>query len=300
MCIRDSACAIAGAPAQVYCWGSSAGIAAGNLAMVTPISGTPVAIAAGATHVCAIVASGSDRTPYCWGNNTYGTLGRGTMGGSDGTPTAVDGSIVDAAELALGEAHSCVRRATGAVMCWGYNMDGRVGDGTTAVRNSPTAVSGLSDAVALAAGTAHTCAVRATDRVWCWGANSTGALGDGTTAGRSAPVQATVLGARSATAVACGGLHSCAVADGDVHCWGGNASGQLGRGDRLPASGLVSLGLSGIVTLSGARNAFDVANHTCGLRADGTAVCWGSGTLGRLASGVDLTVPTPLPVLLTY
>jgi len=97
----------------------------------------------------------------------------------------------DAVELATGYAHTCARRASGAVACWGNNYGGQLGDGTTTDRSTPAAVSGLTDAVELATGGFHTCARRASGAVACWGLNYSGQLGDGTTTDRSTPVPVT-------------------------------------------------------------------------------------------------------------
>ena len=76
-----------------------------------------------------------------------------------------------------GGSHACLLRADGAVLCWGRNDDGQLGDGTRTPRSVPVRV--LDDAIALAAGERHTCAVRAGGTVACWGADDTGQLGDG-------------------------------------------------------------------------------------------------------------------------
>jgi alpha-tubulin suppressor-like RCC1 family protein len=49
-------------------------------------------------------------------------------------------SGTSAVELAAGGNHTCARRSDGAVLCWGRNLDGELGDGTTMNRNVPTPV----------------------------------------------------------------------------------------------------------------------------------------------------------------
>jgi alpha-tubulin suppressor-like RCC1 family protein len=44
------------------------------------------------------------------------------------------------ASVTAGVAYSCGTTAGGAVYCWGYNVHGGVGDGTTTDRSLPTAV----------------------------------------------------------------------------------------------------------------------------------------------------------------
>src|SRR5206468_1761471 len=75
---------------------------------------------------------------------------------------------------------SLARKSDGSVWAWGNNGFGQLGDGSTAERDAPVHVSGLSGAVAVSAGESHSLAVRNDGTVWAWGANRFGQLGDGT------------------------------------------------------------------------------------------------------------------------
>ena len=55
------------------------------------------------------------------------------------------------------------------MQCWGAATFGRLGNGSTIDRPTPTAVSGSADALEIAAGNRHTCARRASGAVSCWG-----------------------------------------------------------------------------------------------------------------------------------
>ena len=80
---------------------------------------------------------------------------------------------------------------TGAVNCWGYNGNGRLGNGNTTDSSVPVAVAAFTDgatAVSITAGARHTCAVLNTGAVNCWGENGDGQLGNGTTTDSSVPV----------------------------------------------------------------------------------------------------------------
>ena len=90
-------------------------------------------------------------------------------------------------------------------------------------------------ATSIAAGTNHTCALLDDGSVKCWGENN-GQLGIdnitqmGDDSGEMAQLTGINLGTgRTATAIAAGGYHNCAVLDNEsVKCWGYNRYGQLG------------------------------------------------------------------------
>ena len=184
---------------------------------------TAVAIAAGEYHTCAILDDGS---VSCWGSNDYGALGDGTTTDRN-TPTQTSSLGTDRTAVALsaGDYHTCAILDDGSVSCWGYNVFGQLGDGTTTQRTTPTQTSSLGTdrtAVAIDVGEDYTCAILDDGSVSCWGRNYYGALGDGTTTDRNTPAQTSSLGTdRTAVAISAGRYHTCAVLDdGSVSCWG--------------------------------------------------------------------------------
>ena len=205
-------------------------------------------IASGANHNCAILDDGS---VSCWGYNGQGQLGDGTTT-SRNTPTQTSSLGTDRTAVAItaGSDHTCAILDDGSVSCWGYNGYGRLGDGTTTNRNTPTQTSSLGTdrtAVAITAGAYHTCAILDDGSVSCWGWNNHGQLGDGTNTDRNTPTQTSSLGTdRTAVAITVGTFHTCAILDdGSVSCWGYNGYGQLGDGtttDRNTPTQTSSLG----------------------------------------------------------
>ena len=252
-------------------------------------------VVAGQRHTCALTSGGGIQ---CWGWNQFGQLGDGTGGLTNDrlTPVPVTGLTSGVVAAAAGYYHTCAVTTAGALLCWGGNQYGQLGDGTTTDRWTPVPVNGLtSGVVAVTAGYYHTCALTSAGEVQCWGANNGGRLGDGTTTDRPTPGPVSGL-TSGVTAVAAGVHHTCALKDGGVQCWGGNAWGQVGDAtttDRLtpvPTSGLTI----GVVAL--ASGSF----HSCAVIGGGTVQCWGnngSGQLGDGTSGPTNSRSTPVPVV---
>jgi alpha-tubulin suppressor-like RCC1 family protein len=67
------------------------------------------------------------------------------------------------------QSHACALLSGGTIQCWGYNVYGVLGNGTTKNPSVPIPVSGITDARAVAAGDSHTCALLSGGSVQCWG-----------------------------------------------------------------------------------------------------------------------------------
>ncbi len=133
--------------------------------------------------------------------------------------------------------------------------------------------------VRVSAGFSHACAVAA-GRLSCWGDDGDGRLGVAGGDAGTGQTPVTIAGGPW-VAPAVGSVHSCALAsDGGVWCWGGNASGQLGSGDRTsrPEPRQVALPAKALDV----RTAFE---FTCAVLADASAWCWGYNWEGQLGLG---------------
>lgn len=152
--------------------------------------------------------------------------------------------------------------------CRGGRRYGEHGDADLAGR----CVGDLSGAiVALAAGSDHTCARAADGRLWCWGDNQRGGLGRDDVDATPTPAALPTLG--GVTDVDGGEYHTCAVAAGEVLCWGLDDLGQLGDGRDDGAARSIpqpAEGLSGIVDVDLGEG------HACARDAAGDVWCWGS------------------------
>src|SRR6266545_4493388 len=131
----------------VLCWGAGSFGQLGNgqvkgsstPASVSGLDSGVAAVSTGGLHSCALTAEGG---VLCWGLNTSGQLGNGTTTNSP-TPVGVAGLGSGVAAIAAGGSHTCAHSSTGAVLCWGLNSSGQLGNGTTTNSPVPIDVTGL-------------------------------------------------------------------------------------------------------------------------------------------------------------
>lgn len=284
----------------VRCWGQNASGTLGDNTTTdrhAPVQvvglGNATAIATGFFHACALLADGTVR---CWGDNSSGQLGDGTTTERH-TPVQVVG-LTNVIEIGAGAAFTCALRSDGTVQCWGTNMDsgqnfGKLGVGNNITSSTVPLPLGLVNVTSLSVGPFHSCAGETGGALFCWGLNNNGQLGDGSTGNiRFTPVlNAGIVGTISATALTATSLHSCAIrSNGSSACWGANTIGQLGDGTsgNIRTSPVVVNGLGSPATISAGDQ------HTCGVRAPGNAMCWGSNLSGQLGDNTLTSRASPV------
>jgi alpha-tubulin suppressor-like RCC1 family protein len=209
--------------------------------------------------------------------------------GGEGT-ASLEVSAIPGMPIASVKQHSCAVSGS-KVQCWGRNVEGQLGDGTTLTPLIPVFVSGITTATAVGTGYYHSCALLSNGVVNCWGENIFGQLGNATTTSSNAPVA--VVGIATATEIWVGPYHNCALLlDGTVKCWGHNERSQLGDRTQTNRSTPVTA-----LEITDAVAVWVGGLHSCTLLANGTVKCWGYNREGQLGDGSKIDRPVPVEVL---
>ena len=157
----------------------------------------------------------------------------------------------------------------GELYAWGWNHNGKLGDGTTTNRSTPTRIGSDSDWGRLSQGGNHSMAVKTNGELYAWGPNDEGQLGDGTTSRRLNPTR---IGDKADWKfVTVGYKHSLAInSRGELYAWGRNYNGQLGDGTTEQRNSPVRIGIADNWTQAAAGNGYSLA-----LNGSGELFSWG-------------------------
>lgn len=225
---------------------------------VTPVAPVPEPgpeWSVGLSHRCRVV----DGRAHCEGSNRYGESG------NPGLPVKVE-------EVLAGQGSTCAR-GEGRVFCWGF----RQGPGATST-GTPVEVP-MKDADKIWNGPGGTvCAVSITKgglnqqgkddpgSLWCWGE---GISAEGVTGRGWAETPVKIAESADWDAVLVGWRTVCAL-QGEVElwCWGGQPDGSHYAEGRMLGR---DKNFGGIVL----RRVDEAREQVCGLRKDGTEVCYG-------------------------
>lgn len=199
---------------------------------------TATELAVGDDHTCALLDNGS---LVCWGQNGQGELGIGSTTNGTTPATVSLGAGFTPVHIAASYYSTCAWTSAGAAKCWGNNTNGQLGQGnTTPIGDGGSGLSvAFASVISFGGGLVSqvspadysTCARLSTGSVKCWGMNNDGQLGLGNMTAIQAPGSAVDFGGgRTATQIATGGAHTCALLDNNsMRCWGANDNGQLGQ-----------------------------------------------------------------------
>lgn len=238
-------------------------------------------MAVGTDHVIVCTAAGD---VLAWGRNHRGQLGDGSV--SDRSAPVVLRGVSKALAVAAGNGVSAAITRSGTVRAWGRNSFGQLGQGDS---ETPTQRSALAQSrpvtvslprgsypVAVDAGHRHLAVALRDGRLLLAGLDAAGRPHEGTVTLKPSwghPV-----------AVSAGEDFTLVLTDRHILlAVGGNASGQLGVGDR--ANRLTPA----VVTLPGARGRVTAirtgARGAAALTSAGEVFTWGDGNVGQLGAG---------------
>ena len=256
-----------------------------------------VDVAAGGRFTC---ARKQDGTVWCWGGNDHGALGVGESGRAllgSGVPLQVEddtggGTLQRVVALASGYQHACAVTIEGSVWCWGSNVEGELGNGSSTDSSLPVRVFfpggiGFLGAASVACGEHASCAIMRNGALYCWGSGTLGAGG----AGRSStPVGVPLAEVRQVAIGASGTICARDMAMGDLYCWGDNSHGEVGNVDPSTST-LVVTPLKVRSSVTEVRLGYD---HTCAVDT-GAVFCWGADVASALGVAPTGTCPGGVP-----
>lgn len=274
---------------------------------VTGLTGPASDVATGGYYFsCALLASAG--TVHCWGDNTAGTIGRGAYNATSyPTAQAAALAITGGKAIAAGYRHICAITSTDGVRCWGYNAYAQTGEylvNNSTYVHTPVLVPGLSSVTVskIALGYYFSCALTTAGEVYCWGDNTYGQLGRGPTyTASNTNIAGKVLLSKSATKIATGAYHACAVlSDQTVECWGKNGATEAdGMDAHIPyptdLSNLTAVKVKDVAITGGgdygyAKNltprSTPFKQSICAVKEDGGVICWGNVSFGEMGDSL--------------
>lgn len=270
-----------------WCWGDGASGQLGAGAVTGSVQ--PIAVTGG--HAFQAVSASNDascaldgaRQLWCWGDNRSGQLGIGTTDAQRRDPTAV-ATIVRFKAVSVGSEHTCAISDIDDAYCWGSNVSGKLGIGTSGdTVRVPSLVLGGRKWRSISAGGAHSCGITTAGAAFCWGSNATGALGSLGVSQSLVPLAVAMPSGQTFLRLDAGESSTCAVAASSVgYCWGTNVVGQLGTGSTAPSG--VPIPMAGGVPWSRIAMTAEPSflTHACGVANSNDAYCWGLGADGQL------------------
>lgn len=297
-------CAIA-TTGIAYCWGkndknrvgdNTATTAESPVAVHSSSSSTPwsdwKSISTSEGRSCGIRADG---TAWCWGSSYLGHNSNWWQARPVQVLNDTGGAgWADWKQITVGDTTTCGIRTNGTAWCWNE----AVGDNTTNAYAVPVQVhsdsssTGWTDWVFIDSGYGTTCGIRANGTAWCWARwNWPNAMtGNNSTADHLRPVQvhsdSSDTGWTDWKQLDVGSHNVCGVRyNGTAWCWGNNGDCVTGNA----ACGGTAMRPTQVQTDTGPGAWDDWVQVTtmCGVRANGTAWCWGPSTHGRIGYNYD-------------
>jgi alpha-tubulin suppressor-like RCC1 family protein len=285
----------------VYCWGTGQNYILGRNPGVIKLDNalTPEALPAPLdsgvekislrwSHACAIKTGG---VAYCWGANTQGQLGLGTVT-TGSLPVQLNG-YGPIADVWAGSHGTCFKNSLGDVYCMGNNNDMEIKSPATDIEEDITEMPEFKNASHMIY--SYVLCGIVSGNLKCHGRNDYGSLGINVAGSILKGTSQTVIGAEAdVTWVSSNqeGDFVCFIRDGQVYCTGYGGMGNLGDGyDPAVSTPVLGNGFSG----TGGASVLSIGGyHVCGL-FNGGVKCWGDNTYyrsGNLLTDMLYQVPT--------
>lgn len=260
-------------------------------------------------NTCAIA---SDDQAYCSGYNNYGQLGDGTVVDKTTPVKFILPDGLKAKDIRITGTATCVLASDNQLYCYGYNNDGKFGDGTRNNALTTPAKFTLPAGVGIREIPKHnradaTCVIATDKKLYCAGINANGEFGNGTnTYYQSSPTPFCGAGCSNANlngsstdivAAHVGSTNTiCAISQSDtgatraLYCAGWNLSGQIGDGTttsrNIPTAWTGAGGASYQVTSNN--------GSACSLATDSRIYCAGANSSGQLVDTTTTTRTSPV------
>ena len=133
---------------SVTCFGSNStgqiGLTPGTSPNPTPtavtLETTATSVSAGEEFTCVLLSTAG---VHCFGDNSVGQMGSGSIGSVRETAGAVTGLTGTVVDVTAGASHACAVMSTGQVRCWGLNDQGQLGIGSKVTATAASAITSL-------------------------------------------------------------------------------------------------------------------------------------------------------------
>jgi len=257
---------------------------------------------------CHIMGLDISSYAWAWGENTHGQLGDNSTtfisdsGGNfvatsyqnRSSPVSITGDK-QWIKLLASHYHSMGLDISSYVWCWGDNIYGQLGNGSTILASSPTSVIGGRQAIDIAIGSTHSVLLDSLSYIWVWGSNTTGQLGLNDILNYSSPVS--VVGDKQFIQITSNCAYNTWALDSSSYAWawGINTNGILGINSIISNSSPVSVvGNRQFILISG-------SPLSCvALDSSSYAWTWGNNTYAQLGTNLNVASSSPVSVVGNY
>jgi alpha-tubulin suppressor-like RCC1 family protein len=239
----------------------------------------------------------TDGTLWAWGfSGGSGILGNGKTGPSSGgginSPIQI-GSATNWSTMTAGQGNRHAINSSGEMYVWGTNGQGSSGTGLNffGARPSPIQIGSL-EWIRRAGGNAISLGIKDDGTLWAWGDGRQGQLGNNRVVDQY--IVPTQIGSGTDWAEVFAFSESGCLAvksNGTLWAWGGNGSGELGRGNTTSISSPAQVG-----ALTDWKYVAGGAVHALAVKANGSLWSWGNGSLGRLGHNNVTSLSSPVQV----